>query len=115
MVVVSASIDDMLGIKTSEKTHGVSFKNDLVRETNSNERCVFGTATYSDIYSMQCYNGLKMIFQRKHDFLEVYNSFSDPYEIKSIVDSYTINEFVSLAEPFLKFMAYGNNTYAFEN
>ena len=105
----------MLGIKTSEKTHGVSFKNDLISETNSNERCVFGTATYSDIYSMQCYNGLKIIFQRKHDFLEVYNSFSDPYEIKSIVDSYTINEFVSLAEPFLKFMAYGVNTYAFEN
>ena len=56
-----------------------------------------------------------MIYQREHDFLEIYNSFSDPYEIISTVDNYTINEFMSLAEPFLKFMAYGVNTYAFDN
>ena len=48
-----------------------------------------------------------MIFQIKHDFLEIINSFSDPYEINSTVDNYTINEFMTLAEPFIKFMAYG--------
>jgi len=115
LVDVRTSLEDMLGIKSKEKTHGMSFKSDLISETNKNERCVFGTATYSDIYSMQCYNGLKIIFQRKHNFLEIYNSFSDPYEIQSIAKNYTTKEFMSLAKPFIHFMAYGKNTYAIEN
>ena len=44
---------------------------------------VFLDCYYSDIYSMQCYNGLND-FSKETQFSRDLNSFSDPYEIQSI-------------------------------
>ena len=42
---------------------------------------------------------------------DVTNEFISDLDTKN----YTTKEFMSLAKPFIHFMAYGNNTYAFEN
>ena len=48
-----------------------------------------------------------------YDFLDMFNSFSDPWEQSSLIDQYSTENFEKMAHPFIKFIAYGGKSYAF--
>ena len=54
-----------------------------------------------------------MIYQMDYDFLDMFNSFSDQWELSSLIDQYSTENFEKLAHPFIKFIAYGGNSYAY--
>ena len=115
LVDVRPSLEQILGINSHFNTHGVSFVQSLLHPQTMMTRCVFATSTYKDSYSMQCSSGIKFIYERDYDYIDVFNSFSDHWEKKSLIDSFTASEFEDLAQPFVRFMAYGRDSYAFLN
>ena len=75
-------------------------------------RCVFATATYRDTFAMQCSDGIKIHYKRGLKYLEIYNSFDDPYE-ENIINKYIDDEvFVNISKPLIEFLSYGRNSYA---
>ena len=106
-------MEELLGIQNDEPLHGVSFVSEFNSSRLQKERCVFGIATYQNYFAMQCSSGIKMIYQKDYDFLDMFNSFSDQWELSSLIDQYSTENFEILAYPFIKFIAYGGKSYAF--
>ena len=110
---IRPSLEELLGIQNKEPLHGVSFVSEFNSSGSQNERCVFGIASFQNHFSMQCSSGIKIIYQKDYDFLDMFNSFSDPWELSSLVDQYSTENFEKMAHPFIKFIAYGGKSYAF--
>ena len=60
---------------------------------------------------MQCSTGVNIIYQGDYEFIDLFNSFNDPWELNSLVNEYNEDNFEKIARPFVKFMAFGKNTY----
>ena len=112
LIDVRPSLEELLGIKHDEILHGISFVSELKSKQRYKDRCIFGIATFQEFFSMQCSTGVKIIYQRDYDFIDIFNSFNDPWELTSLVNEYNEENFEILARPFVKFMAYGKDTYA---
>ena len=112
LIDVRPSLEELLGIKHDEILHGISFVSELKSKQRYKDRCIFGIATYQEFFSMQCSTGVKIIYQRDYEFVDIFNSFNDPWELTSLVNEYNEENFEILARPFVKFMAYGKDTYA---
>jgi len=113
LIDIRPSLEELLGIQNNEPLHGVSFVSEFNSSGFQNERCVFGIAAFRNYFSMQCSSGMKIIYQKDYDFLDMFNSFSDPWELSSLIDQYSTENFEKMAHPFIKFIAYGEKTYAF--
>ena len=112
LIDVRPSLEELLGIEHDEVLHGISFVSELKSKERYKDRCIFGIATYQEFFSMQCSTGAKIIYQRDYEFIDIFNSFNDPWELTSLVNEYNEENFEILARPFVKFMAYGKDTYA---
>ena len=112
LIDVRPSLEELLGIKHDEILHGISFVSELKSKQRYKDRCIFGIATFQEFFSMQCSTGVKIIYQRDYEFVDIFNSFNDPWELTSLVNEYNEENFEILARPFVKFMAYGKDTYA---
>ena len=112
LIDVRPSLEELLGIEHDEVLHGISFVSELKSKERYKDRCIFGIATYQEFFSMQCSTGVKIIYQRDYEFIDIFNSFNDPWELTSLVNEYNEENFEILARPFVKFMAYGKDTYA---
>jgi glucan phosphoethanolaminetransferase (alkaline phosphatase superfamily) len=112
LIDVRPSLEELLGIEHDEVLHGISFVSELKLKERYKDRCIFGIATYQEFFSMQCSTGVKIIYQRDYEFIDIFNSFNDPWELTSLVNEYNEENFEILARPFVKFMAYGKDTYA---
>ena len=112
LIDVRPSLEELLGIKHDEILHGISFVSELKSKQRYKDRCIFGIATFQEFFSMQCSTGVKIIYQRDYEFVDIFNSFNDPCELTSLVNEYNEENFEILARPFVKFMAYGKDTYA---
>jgi arylsulfatase A-like enzyme len=113
LIDIRPSLEELLGIQNNEPLHGVSFVSEFNSSGFQNERCVFGIAAFRNYFSMQCSSGMKIIYQKDYDFLDMFNSFSDPWELSSLIDQYSTENFEKMAHPFIKFIAYGEKSYAF--
>ena len=113
LIDIRPSLEELLGIQNDVPLHGVSFVSEFNSSGLQKERCVFGIATYRNYFSMQCSSGIKIIYQKDYDFLDMFNSFSDPWELSSLIDQYSTENFENLAYPFIKFIAFGGKSYAF--
>ena len=112
LIDVRPSLEELLGIKHDEILHGISFVSELKSKQRYKDRCIFAIATFQEFFSMQCSTGVKIIYQRDYEFVDIFNSFNDPWELTSLVNEYNEENFEILARPFVKFMAYGKDTYA---
>jgi len=112
LIDVRPSLEELLGIKHDEVLHGISFAGEFKSKGRYKERCIFGIATYQEFFSMQCSTGIKIIYQRDYEFIDIFNSFKDPWELTSLVNEYNEENFQIIARPFVKFMAFGKDTYA---
>ena len=112
LIDVRPSLEELLGIEHDEVLHGISFVDELKSKHRYKERCIFGIATYQEFFSMQCSTGVKIIYQRDYEFIDIFNSFNDPWELNSLVNEYNEDNFEKIARPFVKFMAFGKDTYA---
>lgn len=112
LVDVRPTIEDILNIKSEDPYHGQSFLNVMTGQKETGERCVYATATYSDRFAMQCSNGDKLYYLRDLDTITYYNTSLDPYEKKPLIQKITMDRFKQIAKPFIKFMAFGQSSYA---
>ena len=112
LIDVRPSLEELLGIEHDEVLHGISFVDELKSKQRYKDRCIFAIATFQEFFSMQCSTGIKIIYQRDYEFIDIFNSFNDPWELTSLVNEYNEENFEILARPFVKFMAYGKDTYA---
>ena len=112
LIDVRPSLEELLGIEHDEVLHGISFVDELKSKHRYKERCIFGIATYQEFFSMQCSTGVKIIYQRDYEFIDIFNSFNDPWELNSLVNEYNQDNFKKIARPFVNFMAFGKDTYA---
>ena len=113
LIDIRPSLEELLEIQNNGPLHGVSFVSEFNSSGFQNERCVFGIATYQNYFSMQCSSGIKIIYQKDYDYLDMFNSFSDPWELSSLIDQYSTENFEKLAHPFINFIAYGGKSYSF--
>jgi len=114
LIDIRPSLEELLGIEHDEELHGVSFVSELKSKRRFKDRCIFGIATYQEFFSMQCSTGIKIIYQRDYEFIDIFNSFKDPLELTSLVNEYNEENFGMIASPLVKFLAYGKDTYALE-
>ena len=112
LIDVRPSLEELLGIEHDEVLHGISFVDELKSKQRYKDRCIFAIATFQEFFSMQCSTGIKIIYQRDYEFIDIFNSFNDPWELTSLVNEYNEENFEILARPFVKFMVYGKDTYA---
>ena len=112
LIDIRPSLEELLGIQNDEHLHGVSFVSEFNSSRLQKERCVFGIAAYQNYFAMQCSSGIKIIYQKDYDFVDIFNSFSDPWELDSLIDQFSTENFERSAQPLIKFIAYGSKNYA---
>ena len=78
LIDVRPSLEELLGIEHDEVLHGISFVDELTSKQHYKDRCIFAIATFQEFFSMQCSTGIKIIYQRDYEFIDIFNSFNDP-------------------------------------
>lgn len=112
LVDIRPTLEEIIGFDIDQQYHGQSFVNEILSNQPLSNRCVFGIATYSDRLAAKCPKGVRVVYNRDWSYLNIYQIDNDPYEQNGMIDQILEEEFISIIDPFAKFIAFGNQSYA---